>query len=114
MTKELLGRELADFVKERQAHLVRSLRGKKILPKLLILRDSDNPVITKYVTLKQQYGEDIGVEVEDFFARSIDDLKEKILSANTDKTISGMIVQLPLKDKDVTDSIVSLITPQRM
>ena len=113
MTKELSGQELAGFVKERQAHVVRSLKGKKIFPKLLILRDSDNPVITKYVTLKQRYGEDIGVAVEDFYAHSIDELKNKIQSANSDPTISGMIVQLPLIDKDATDEVVSLIDPKK-
>ena len=113
MTKELSGRELAGFVKERQAHVVRSLRGKKIFPKLLILRDSDNPVITKYVDLKQQYGEDIGVAVEDYHAKSVDELKEKIQAANSDPTISGMIVQLPIIDKDATDEVVSLIDPKK-
>jgi len=113
MTKELSGRELAGFVKERQAHVVRSLRGRKIFPKLLILRDSDNPVITKYVTLKQQYGEDIGVQVEDYHAKNINDLKQKIKSANEDPEVSGMIVQLPLIDKDATDEVVSLINPKK-
>ena len=60
--KILDGRELAGFIKERQAIQVRAMKKK---PKLLILRDSDNPVITKYVNLKKQYGEDIGVEVID-------------------------------------------------
>lgn len=113
MVKELSGRELAGFVKERQAHLVRSLRGQKIFPKLLILRDSDNPVITKYVELKKRYGEDIGVAVEDFVAENIEELKNKIKAANNDMTVSGMIVQLPLKDKDQTDDVVSLIAPEK-
>jgi len=115
MVKELSGRELAGFVKERQAHVVRSLKGRKITPKLLILRDSDNPVITKYVELKKRYGEDIGVVVEDFVAGNIDELKNKITEANNDETISGMIVQLPLAnaDKDATDDIVKLIKPEK-
>lgn len=113
MVKELSGRELAGFVKERQAHLVHSFKGRKITPKLLILRDSDNPVITKYVTLKQKYGEDIGVAVEDFVAQNTAELKDKIIAASSDKTISGMIVQLPLKDKDATDDVVKLIAPEK-
>lgn len=113
MVKELSGRELAGFVKERQAHLVRSLRGRKITPKLLILRDSDNPIITKYVELKKRYGEDIGVIVEDFFAQNTEELKNKITAANNDPTISGMIVQLPLVDKEKTDEVVSLIAPEK-
>ena len=113
MVKELSGRELAGFIKERQAHVVRSLKGRKIVPKLLILRDSDNPVITKYVALKQKYGEDIGVIVEDFFAHNLDELKNKILEANSNPEISGMIVQLPLVDKNATDDVVKLIAPEK-
>ncbi len=60
--KLLNGKELAGIIKERQVHQVASMEKK---PKLLIIRDSDNPVITKYVQLKIKYGEDLGVEVED-------------------------------------------------
>lgn len=111
--KELNGRELAGFVKERQAHLVRSLRGRKIFPKLLIIRDSDNPVITKYVNLKKQYGEDIGIAVVDKKVSEISEALEVVKMANRDKSISGMIVQLPLLDKERTDEVVNLIAPEK-
>ena len=126
--KELNGRELAGFVKERQAHLVRSLRGRKIFPKLVIIRDSDNPVITKYVELKKRYGQDIGVEVEDVLVDSadvnssagvenssagIEKLKKATKAANDDPSVSGIIVQLPLKDKSCTDEVVNLISPEK-
>ena len=58
MVKELNGRELVGFIKERQAHLVQMLRSNRKRAKLVIVRDSDNPVIAKYVGLKYQYGED--------------------------------------------------------
>ncbi len=111
--KILNGRELAGFIKERQAHVVRSLRAEKVFPKLLIIRDSDNPVIVKYVELKKRYGEDIGVAVEDFYAKSIEEIRARILEANADSSISGMIVQLPLKDPSRTDEVVSLISPAK-
>lgn len=107
--KELNGRELAGFIKERQARQVAGLRHK---PRLLILRDSDNPVITKYVNLKKKYGEDIGVEVIDI-CQTDDTLKEEILRANNDSSIHGIIVQLPLTDKTQTDDIVNLIAPAK-
>ena len=121
MTKNLSGRELSGFIKERQAHLIRSFAGrktkdgKKLIPKLLILRDSDNPVITKYVQLKIKYGEDIGVEVEDFLAKDLDELKDKIKEANNDPKISGMIVQLPFATAgaEETDGVVGLIAPEK-
>ncbi len=108
--KILNGRELAGFIKERQAHQVRSMSQK---PKLLIIRDSDNPVITKYVQLKIKYGEDIGIVVEDYFASSIEDIAKKIESANQDDSINGIIIQLPLLDKSKTDELCNQIEPQK-
>ena len=109
-TKILDGRELAGFIKERQAGQIRGMSQK---PTLLIIRDSDNPVITKYVNLKIKYGEDIGANVIDYQAKDTDDIIAKIKSANEDKSINGIILQLPILEKDKTDEIVDLITPEK-
>ena len=108
--KELNGRELAGYIKERQSHVVRSMAKK---PKLLIIRDSNNPVIVKYVNLKKQYGEDIGVVVEDFLAKDSEEIRAKILEANNDDAISGIIVQLPILEREKTDEITALIAPTK-
>ena len=96
--KELNGRELAGFIKERQRIQVQNMQKK---PKLLILRDSDNPVITKYVNLKIKYGEDIGVEVIDVCADD-DALRKEVVRANEDLDINGIIIQ-PVKDDPETE-----------
>ncbi len=108
--KILNGKELAGYIKERQAHEVRRLSKK---PKLLIIRDSDNPVITKYVNLKIKYGEDIGAIVEEAYAKSDDELINIIQSANKNPDIHGIILQLPIKNKEKTDEITSLIAPEK-
>lgn len=108
--KILDGRELADYIKERQFHVVRELRDK---PQLMIVRDSDNPVIMKYVNLKMQYGEDIGIKVIDAFASGNDELHKVITEANANPEVSGIIVQLPLLDREKTDEITSLIAPEK-
>ena len=108
--KSLNGKELAGFIKERQA---RQVSGFKTKPKLLIIRDSDNPVIVKYVNLKIKYGEDIGVIVEDFKANTTTEIINKINQANTDPTVSGIIIQLPLRDKAKTDELCNLIAPKK-
>ena len=100
--KILNGRDLADFIKARQARQVSLLNTP---PKLLIVRDSDNPVIIKYVNLKKEYGKDIGVEVEDYLAKDSSDIASKIQSANSDPTISGIILQLPIMEKTKTDEL---------
>lgn len=108
--KLLNGRELAGFIKERQARQVRAMSKK---PKLLIIRDSDNPVIMKYVNLKIKYGEDIGIIVEDYCAKNSTDIATKIKSANQNPEISGIIIQLPILDKSKTDELCNLIAPEK-
>jgi methylenetetrahydrofolate dehydrogenase (NADP+)/methenyltetrahydrofolate cyclohydrolase len=108
--KILDGKELAGFVKERQFHYVRELEKK---PHLVIIRDSDNPVIVKYVNLKKQYGEDIGVVVDDVFANGSDEIREAIISANNDKDVNGIILQLPIIEKEKTNELTSLIAPEK-
>ena len=108
--KSLNGKDLASFIKKRQAHQVASL---EIKPKLLIIRDSDNPVITKYVNLKIAYGQDIGVKVEDYRAKDSADIAEKITAANEDPNTTGIILQLPILEKDKTDELCNLIKPEK-
>ena len=104
--KELNGRELAGYVKERQARQVRQLRAKKIFPKLAIFYDNDSPVIAKYMSLKQQYGEDIHIDVE-VVKISAGDAAEKLKAAADDANVTGIIVQLPLAECDM--AILDLI-----
>lgn len=108
--KILNGHDLADYMKENQAHTVQNLKAHKVQPRLVIIRDNDNPVITKYVHLKRKYGEDIGVEVEDWLR---EDVAEAIHEANTNPSVHGVIVQLPLKDKALIDKVVKEIVPEK-
>ena len=104
--KELNGRELAGYVKERQARQVRQLRARKIFPKLAIFYDNDSPVMAKYMSLKQIYGEDIHIDVE-VIKISADDAAEKLKAAADDTAVTGIIVQLPLAECDM--AILDLI-----
>ena len=108
--KILDGRELAGFIKERQAIQVRQMVKK---PVLLIVRDSDNPVILKYVNLKIRYGEDIGIKVIDYKAKDSDDIMRKIREANEDADVDGIILQLPILEKERTDELTGLIASSK-
>ena len=108
--KILNGSELAGFIKERQA---KQVRGLGLKPRLLIIRDSDNPVIMKYVGLKIRYGADIGIEVEDYFASSADKIIDKVIAANQDDSVHGIIVQLPLTNTEKTEEICNKIAPEK-
>lgn len=111
--KLLNGRELADYIKVRQAKQVRTLRqAHRIVPKLAIIQTTDDAVIDSYVTLKRAYGDDILIEVEVY---KIDQSQALgvIDRLNHDDSVHGIIVQLPLADTSQTDEIVNAVSPRK-
>lgn len=111
--KILNGSELAGFIKERQLHQVRALRqAHGVIPKLAIVQVKDDPVINTYVRLKKAYGADILVDV-DVHVIPQSDAKSLIEELNKDKTVHGIIVQLPLVDTSETEEICNLVDPAK-
>ena len=107
--KFLNGRELADYIKERQAKQVRNLRQEwGIIPKLAIIQTIDDPVIDTYVNLKRRYGDDVLIEVD---VHKVDqaDLFSTIEKLNNDTLVHGIIIQLPLADVTATDRAVNSV-----
>ncbi len=113
MQKILNGRDLADYIKERQGRQVRALvQADGIKPKLAIIVTVENPVIEVYMHLKEKYGRDISVDV------AIHRIKQTeapavIKKLNADESVQGIIVQLPLEDPTQTDEIVNLVDPAK-
>jgi len=111
--KLLNGLELAEFIKERQAHEVRGLRQSRgVSPKLAIVVTVEHPAIDVYMRMKTHYGADILVEVETHRV-SMDDASTTIQRLNADTSVHGIIVQLPLDDVTLTDEIISLVAPEK-
>lgn len=111
--KMLNGAELASYIKPRQAKQVRALRQSDgIKPRLAIVVTKDDPVIDTYVRLKQQYGEDILVEVEVCRVPQ-DDVYEKIKELNNREDVHGIIVQLPVANPSETEKIVNAVAPEK-
>jgi methylenetetrahydrofolate dehydrogenase (NADP+) / methenyltetrahydrofolate cyclohydrolase len=111
--KILNGSDLAGFIKERQVHQVRGLRqAHNIAPKLAIVQCKDDPVINTYVRLKKQYGADIQIDVDVHFVSQAD-IAVLLQKLNSDKSVHGIIVQLPLTDTAETDTIVNLVAPEK-
>jgi methylenetetrahydrofolate dehydrogenase (NADP+) / methenyltetrahydrofolate cyclohydrolase len=110
--KLLDGKELAGFIKERHAREARALRSKKIYPKLAIVQVKDDPVINTYVSLKKKYGADIDVDV-DVHAPKQKEVRPLVENLNSDDSVHGVIIQLPLNDPSETDEIVNLVAPRK-
>lgn len=111
--KLLNGKELAGFIKERQAHEVRSLRqAHGIVPKLAIVQCIDDPVIDTYVRLKKKYGADILIEV-DHYKVTQNEIAKLLQKLNDDDSVHGIIVQLPLVNPEETDAIVNMVSSKK-
>jgi methylenetetrahydrofolate dehydrogenase (NADP+)/methenyltetrahydrofolate cyclohydrolase len=111
--KLLNGKELAEYIKERQARDVRRLKQAfAASPKLAIIQCKDDPVINTYIRLKKAYGADIGIEVDiHFVAQS--EVPGLLATLNEDDSIHGIIVQLPMENTEETETIVNLVAPEK-
>lgn len=108
--KVLNGQELVDYIKERQARQVRTLRqSEHVQPKLAIVQTIDSPVIDTYVRMKRAYGADILIEVDvNKIAQS--DILATIERLNNDTSVHGIIIQLPLHDVSQTQQAVDAVS----
>ncbi len=107
--KSLNGKELAEYIQERQAGNVRNLRqSHKIIPKLAIIRTNPNPVVDSYMRIKQSYGTEILVEVQVHTIDQTDAIKT-IQMLNVDDSVHGIIVQIPLPDPTNTTEILDSV-----
>ncbi len=111
--KLLSGSELADFIKERQAHEVRGLRQAwSVQPRLAIIVTIEHPAIEVYIRMKQRYGADLLIDVDVHRVTQLE-APTLIQTLNVDPTVHGIIVQLPLEDPSQTNAIVDLVAPEK-
>ena len=111
--KKLDGKELSEFITERQARQVRALRqASHVAPKLAIIQTIDDPVIDMYVRLKRAYGEDILIDV-DVHKIAQSELLKTVATLNEDDSVHGIIIQLPLADPTETDEAVNAVLPAK-
>jgi len=111
--KKLDGKELSEFITERQARQVRALRqASHVAPKLAIIQTIDDPVIDMYVRLKRAYGEDILIDV-DVHKITQSELLKTVATLNKDDSVHGIIIQLPLADPTETDEAVNAVLPAK-
>lgn len=111
--KQLNGRELAEYIMERQAGAVRNLRqAHKVVPKLAIIRTNPDPVVDSYMRIKQSYGADILVDVD---VHTIDQSQalQTIQKLNDDNTVHGIIVQIPLPNPKQTQQILDTVAANK-
>jgi methylenetetrahydrofolate dehydrogenase (NADP+)/methenyltetrahydrofolate cyclohydrolase len=107
--KLLDGREPAAFL---QARHIRTVAGLPHPPRLAIVRSTANPAGDQYLRMKRKYGLEIGAEV-DLYADPDDQLIDRIGRLNADPAVTGILVQLPLGDRSLTDRVLAAVDPAK-
>lgn len=105
----LLGREIAEKIEE-------ELRERNDKKSLLVIQIGSDEVSSLYVKKKKEFCQRVGVQFD--LKRFSDDvtqveLVEFIQKANADKSINGIIVQLPLPDAIDKNSALLAISPDK-
>ncbi|MFA6797393.1 MAG: tetrahydrofolate dehydrogenase/cyclohydrolase catalytic domain-containing protein, partial [Candidatus Paceibacterota bacterium] len=94
--KILDGKKVRDIISEKIKDELNKINAK---PKLVIIQVGDDERSTIYVRQKKIFGEKLGFEVEHInLDKDIkeEDLISKIEVLNSEETVNGIIVQLPL------------------
>lgn len=119
MTQFFDGKSVAEEKESKLAKKVKKLKKKGIAPKLVSILVGDDVESKLYLRLKKEAGERIGVniEIESLSASSSTrDVVEKIRELNKDKSVNGIMFQLPLPknfSKKDRDKIVNAIAKSK-
>jgi len=108
------GKEIAQSVKDRVKKAVGELEAQNIKPCLATVLVGDNPASATYVRNKHKACEEVGIITKDHkLSSSITqtELNEIIKNLNKDKTVHGILVQLPLPDQLNEFETTSRISP---
>lgn len=105
------GRQMAEEIKK---ELKEKLANKNL--RLVIVSVGDNTVSAKYLARKQKFGEAVGVEtiVHEFAGDvSEDELARHLAKLADDRSVNGVVVQLPLPEQLDTEKLLTLIPSEK-
>jgi methylenetetrahydrofolate dehydrogenase (NADP+)/methenyltetrahydrofolate cyclohydrolase len=90
-----------EIIANKKAQLIDIVKGFNSAPKLCIIQVEGDKASDRYVSNKKKLGAEIGIDVEHILLDSniaLDDLLAIIDSNNSDSSVNGIIVQLPLPE----------------
>ena len=107
------GRAVRDRLKARLAEKIAAFSS---CPKLAIIQIGDNPESDIYINQKISFGHNVGCEISYVRfekTRKESDVIAKIAELNSDASVSGIIVQIPLPAGFSADRIIESIDPRK-
>ena len=114
MVKKINGLEISEKIKDEIAAGV--FLDPENRPNLAIIMVGERPDSKMYVSLKQREGLKVGIDTHLYFLEETvtqPELIEVIKFLNSDSSIDGILIQLPLPDFLNTDQIIAAIDPEK-
>ena len=116
MGKLIDGKKFADNLCNKIAEEVTKLKDKNITPGLAVVRIEGDPASAVYVNMKAKKTKEVGMHsVTKILDKntSQDGLLKIVEELNNDKSINGILVQLPLPKQINADSVINTINPDK-
>ena len=112
MSKIIDGKKISGEIKDELKEKVAKL---KVKPTLVVISVGDNPASKVYVGQKEKCANYIGINYihKHYDCISDDELIKEIVKLNKQKSVNGIIVQLPLPDGMDEVRIVNTIVPEK-
>ena len=116
MGKLIDGKKFADNLCNKIAEEVTKLKDKNITPGLAVVRVEGDSASAIYVNMKAKKTKEVGMySVTKILDKNTtqDDLLKVVEKLNNDKSINGILVQLPLPKQINADSVINTINPDK-
>lgn len=110
------GRLVSDFLLRGVSREVKRLKRKKITPKLVIILVGENPASLSYIRQKEKAAQKTGIAYvqKNLYARiTTEKLIRLITRLNRDKSVHGILVQLPLPAQIASPLVIRAIDPAK-
>jgi methylenetetrahydrofolate dehydrogenase (NADP+)/methenyltetrahydrofolate cyclohydrolase len=116
MYKTISGKEISLSVKERVAKEVAEMKKTGIEPCLAVILVGDDPASRVYVNNKKKACEFCGIRSLEYLLpadASQDELNSLVMKLNEDKSVNGILCQLPLPKHLDEQEVLNLIKPEK-
>ncbi len=116
MSKLISGKEVSAFVKDNVKAEVAKLKEKGITVSLAVILVGEDPASKIYVNNKKKACEDLGINSLEYLLpedTKTEELLELINTLNNEKSVNGILCQLPLP-KDIDEkTVINSISPKK-
>lgn len=114
--KKIDGRAVAAAQASKLAKKIALLKVKGVVPKLVIIQIGDVKESNSYIRNKKVFADKVGaIVVHETYPKSVAEglLLKDIQKYNSDKSVHGIIVQLPIPKKLNKNNIIEVIDPKK-